>query len=367
MKIPLINLKKQHVKLKNELSDLFKDVLDNNQFILGKHVEEFEKNFGNKIFAHLVVGCSNGTAAIAMALECLGIGNGDEVITVSNTFFSTAEAICNVGAVPVFVDICPYSYTIDVNKINSAITNKTKAIIPVHLYGTPCKMKELMNIANKNNLFVIEDCAQSHLAKIDNKFTGTFGEFGTFSFYPGKNLGALGDAGCITVKHNSSYKFLKKIRNHGRVKKYKHDLIGYNNRMDEIQAAILNFKLRYLSTWTDRRIQNAKLYDKFMDENNIKRLIPNKNSESVYHLYVIEVNKRDELIEFLGKKGISCGIHYPIPLHLQKPLKEYGLGLGSLPVTESVSKKILSLPMCPELNKEEIHYICSQIKLFFNK
>ena len=258
-------------------------------------------------------------------------------------------------------------YTIDVNKIALAITDKTKAVIPVHLYGTPCKMKELMNVANKNNLIVIEDCAQSHLAKIDNKFTGTFGEYGTFSFYPGKNLGALGDAGCITVKHNSNYNFLKKMRNHGRVKKYEHDLIGYNNRMDEIQAAILNFKLKYLSNWTDKRIKNAKLYDKFMDENNIKRLIPNKNSKSVYHLYIIEVNKRDELIEFLGKKGISCGIHYPIPLHLQKPLKKYGLGRESLPVTESASKKILSLPMCPELNEEEIQYICSQIKLFFNK
>lgn len=362
--IPLVNLKAQHRKLRSRLLSTIEEVIDSSDFIQGRYAETFERSFAQLLRAPHVIGCSSGTSALSLALECAGIGEGTEVITVSNTFFATAEAICNVGATPVFVDVHPDTYTIDLAAMEAAITPRTRAIIPVHLFGVPCDMPAIMDIAGRHGLVVIEDCAQAHLASYEDKCVGTFGNFGAFSFFPGKNLGALGDAGCITAQSGEHDLVLRKLRNHGRIGKYEHDMVAYNHRIDGLQAAVLSVKLEFLEEWTARRIANAGLYDRALDDLGVKRIQPPTAGRAVYHLYVIEVDDRDRLVRTLQEQNIQAGVHYPLPLHLQPALELFGEGEGSLPVTEQAAKRMVSLPMCPELTQEEIERVVKVIQQF---
>lgn len=362
--IPLVNLNAQHRKLRSRLLSTIEDVIDSSDFIQGRYADMFERSFASLLGAPHVVGCSSGTSALSLALECSGVGDGSEVITVSNTFFATAEAICNVGATPVFVDVHPDTYTIDLDAMEAAITPRTRAIIPVHLFGVPCNMPAIMDIAVRHGLVVIEDCAQAHLASYKGKCVGTFGNFGGFSFFPGKNLGALGDAGCITAQRDEDDLVLRKLRNHGRIGKYEHDMVAYNHRIDGLQAAVLSVKLEFLEEWTARRIANSGLYDRALDGLGVKRIQPPSAGRTVYHLYVIEVGDRDRLLQAFQGQNIQAGVHYPLPLHLQPALKSFGKGAGSLPVTERAAQRMVSLPMCPELTQEEIERVVDVVRQF---
>jgi dTDP-4-amino-4,6-dideoxygalactose transaminase len=361
MEIPFVNLEVQHQKIGSEVLSAIEAVLESKAFIQGKFVEQFELEFAEYHQSKFAVGCSNGTSALSLALETLGIGYGDEVIVPAFTFIATAEAVCHLNAIPVFVDINPETYCISVDKIEAAITGKTKAIIPVHIYGNPCDMDPILKIAEKYNLYVVEDCAQAHLGKYKDQFVGTFGHMGTFSFYPGKNLGAIGDAGLILCQDKSHAHLLCKLRDHGRSKKYEHDLIGYNCRMDGIQAAVLSVKLKYLDHWTAKRRENASLYDSLLGQYDIKVITPTPNSDPVYHLYVIQLAQRDKVGGFLSEQGISTGIHYPIPLHRQPAFSYLRYKVGDFPQAEYVAEKVISLPMCGELGKEQVEFVCSQV------
>ncbi len=360
--IPLVNLSSQYAKIKDELLAKIQQVIESRQFIQGPFATEFENAFLKSHQAPYGIPCSNGTAAISLVLEALGIGRGHEVITTTNTFIATVEAICHVGAKPVLVDIDPDTYCMDPHAIEAAITNKTKAIIPVHIYGNPCEMDTIMTMAKKHNLAVIEDSAQAHLAMYKGQYVGTFGEGATFSFYPGKNLGAFGDAGFIFTKSEGTLKHIRRLIDHGRVDKYFHDIIGYNHRMDGIQAAILSVKLQYLEEWTETRIQNARTYDSLLEDTGVKTLKVQKESKAVYHLYPVQVSNRDEVASRLKERGIATGIHYPVPLHLQPALKELGYKKGQFPAAENLASRILSLPMCGELQLSQIEFICREFK-----
>lgn len=365
MKIPLVDLKAQYHSIKDEINEAILDVVESSSFILGKNVSLFEENFSKFCNAKHTIGLKSGTAALHIALKSAGIGFGDNVITVANTFIATTEAVSLAGAKFSFVDIDPKTYNMNVEMLRKSITKDTKAIIPVHLYGQPCDMKPIMDIAKKNDITVIEDACQAHGAKYYGKNLPV-GNIGCFSFYPGKNLGAFGDAGAIVINNEELYITARALRDHGRLphEKYSHTFEGMNERLDEIQAAILNVKLKYLDTWVKKRRENAKLYNELLQD---VVEIPHqaKNCEHSYHLYVIRTKKRDELMEHLAKKEIATGIHYPIPLHLQPAYKHLDLKKGLLPVTEKLSEEILSLPMYPELSPEQIEYICKEIKIFF--
>ncbi len=360
--IPLVDLYAQHRSLWNEMERKIKEVVEKSAFIQGEYVQQFEKNFAKVIGTKYCVGCSNGTSALSVSLEVLGIGKGDEVITTPLTFFATVEAICHVGAKPVFVDIDAETYNIDCNAIENVINERTKAIIPVHLYGNPVDMEKIIHIARKYNLKIVEDCAQAHLAKFGGKNVGTFGDIATFSFFPGKNLGALGDAGAIVTDKEEYYTMAKKLVDHGRIDKYCHEIVGYNFRLDGLQAAILDLKLKYLDEWIRKRQEKAELYN-FLLKNNENVVLPKatKNGEHVYHLYVIQINRRDKVIQELKKSSISSSIHYPIPLHLQPALEFLDYKKGDFPVVENIVEKILTLPLYPELPDKDIEFICSQI------
>ncbi len=360
--IPLVDLKAQYRTIKGEILGKIEEVIESSAFIQGEYVSEFESKFSKMFHSRFCMGCSNGTAAIFLALAALGIKEGDEVITVSFTFIGTAEGICHTGAKPVFVDIDPDTYNIDASKIEAAVNEKTRAIIPVHLYGNPADMNAILKIAEKYHLKVVEDCAQAHLAKFKGKIAGTFGDIGTFSFFPGKNLGAYGDAGALITDSKELEERIRKLLDHGRSRKYYHEMVGYNHRLDGLQAAVLSVKMNHIEEWTKKRRENARIYTELLSKN--KSIILPKtqqNGEHVYHLYVIRVNNRDEALEYLKSKGIAASIHYPVPLHLQPAFKYLGYEKGDFPVSESVSEKILSLPMYPELTGEQIEFICSEV------
>ena len=364
--IPFVDLKAQYDSIKDEIDEAIQNVLNNTSFIMGEELKKFEVEFAIFCDVKHAIGVANGSDALILALRACGIGEGDEVITVPHTFISTAEAISNVGGKVVFVDIDPKTYTIDVSEIEEKITEKTKAIIPVHLYGQPADMAPIMRLAKKYNLRVIEDTAQAHGAEYKGKKVGSIGDVGCFSFYPGKNLGAYGDAGMVVTNNERIAKKIKLLRNHGRItKKYEHDIEGYSSRLDNLQAAILSVKLRYLNKWNESRRRNAKKYNELL--NNIDGIITPYEAEyakHVYHLYVIKVEKegRDKLREELNSKGIATGIHYPIPLHLQTAYSYLGYKEGDFPITEKASQEILSLPMFAELSDEQIMEICYWIK-----
>jgi dTDP-4-amino-4,6-dideoxygalactose transaminase len=356
--IPFVDLEGQYRKLKSEIAAAMDAVLESRAFIQGPFAARFEEEFSGAMGSPHGLGCANGTAAISLALEALGVGRGDEVITVSHTFFATAEAVFHVGAIPVFVDIDPRSYTLDPALIEEAITPRTRAIIPVHLYGTPADMNPIMEIARRHGLKVVEDSAQAHLAAYHGKFAGTLGDAATFSFYPGKNLGAFGDAGFITTNSDEVAERIKRLRDHGRLSKYEHDVIGYNQRMDGLQAAILSVKLKYLSQWTATRRRNAAHYDSRLRLHGFKTIEPSNATEPAYHLYVVEVENREAVMKALGEAGIGCGVHYPVPLHRQPALKDILPGRGALPHTENAASRVISLPMCGELTEENIDRVC---------
>jgi len=364
--IPFVDLKAQYNSIKEEIDEAIQNVLNNTSFIMGEELKKFEEEFAQFCDVKCAIGVANGSDALVLALRACGIGEGDEVITVPHTFISTAEAISNVGGKVVFVDIDPKTYTIDVSKIEEKINKKTKAIIPVHLYGQPANMEPIVELAKKYNLKIIEDAAQAHGAEYKSKKVGSIGDVGCFSFYPGKNLGAYGDAGMVVTNNGGVAEKIKLLRNHGRItKKYEHEIEGYSSRLDNLQAAILRVKLRHLNKWNESRRENARKYNELLS--NINGIITPHEVEyakHVYHLYVIRIEKegRDKLKEELKSKGVTTGIHYPIPLHLQPAYNYLGYKRGDFSVTEEASQEILSLPMFAELADEQIEEIAKLIR-----
>lgn len=366
MDILFLDLKRQYHYIKKEINQAIFKVLDHQSFVLGSKLKLFEKKFASYLKSKYVVGVGSGTDGLILALKALGIGKNDEVITPAYSFIATTLAITELGAKPIFVDIDPNTYQINVDKIEKLITKRTKAILPVHLYGAPCRIDQIVKIACKNNLFVIEDSCQSHGATFKEKMTGTFGNIGVFSFYPGKNLGAYGDGGALCTNNKDLYEKILRLRNYGQSKKYYHDTIGINSRLDEIQAAILSVKLKYLNEWNKKRNQIAQWYKKYLDSK-IKTQIILNNGTSNYHIFMIEADRRKSLQKMLLKQKIYTLIHYPIPIHLQKCYKSLGYKKGSFPNTEKLAKKALSLPMFPELFEKEVKYICESINCFYHK
>lgn len=367
MKIPSVDLKIQYLSIKQEIDSAIQDVIDKTDFISGKAVSIFEHNFADYLGVKGVAGVASGTSALQLAMLALGIGPGDEVITTAHTFAATAEAIIHVGAVPVFVDIDPRTYLINPDDVEKNINSKTKAILPVHLYGLSADMDELQAIAKKNNLWLIEDAAQAHGARYNGKACGSMGVIACFSFYPGKNLGSFGDAGAVSSNNEELLFKVKQLRDHGRSAKYIHEIVGYGERLDTIQAAILDVKLRHLEKWNDMRRQNAKMYSELLKD--LPVVLPSVPTglQHVFHQYVIRSNKRDLLLEYLKSFEIQVGIHYPIPLHKQPAFQDFIYHPLSLPEVESCTNEIMSLPMFPELTEDQINFVTSKISDFYTK
>ena len=389
MKIPLVDLKSQYESIKKEIQGAINRVLNNTAFILGEEVTKFEEEFAKFCGAKYGIGTSSGTSALHLALLSLGIGEGDEVITTPYTFTATVETIIHCGAKPVFIDINPRNYNIDPEKIedylrlrtpsprsarflrNAELRTQPKAIIPVHLYGQPVDLDPILKLANKYNLKVIEDAAQAHgaeyngalrlprfcLATDKGRRVGGMGDVGCFSFYPGKNLGAYGDGGMVVTNDEKIANKIRCLRDHGRREKYEHLMVGYNYRLDALQAAILRVKLRYLDEWNEKRRKNASIYNGLLKDLNIITPYKEEYAKHVYHLYVIRIKRRYEVYKFLQEKGIACGIHYPLPLHLQKAYHSLGYKKGDFPVAEECAQEVISLPIYPELKRKEIEYI----------
>ncbi|MBL7196445.1 MAG: aminotransferase class I/II-fold pyridoxal phosphate-dependent enzyme [Desulfobacterales bacterium] len=369
--VPFLDLKAQHHQVYNEIDDKITDIIANTGFILGKHVEEFEERFTELQGAKYCIGVSSGTDALHVALLALGIGPGDKVIVPVNTFIATAEAVSLCGGEPVFVD-CDKFYNLDTEKLKLKRTEVEeeqrgllKAIIPVHLYGQPANMAEIMALANEYGIEVVEDCCQAHLGRYQEKSVGGFGKFGAFSFYPGKNLGAYGEAGALITNDEKLYQRAKMIRQHGEIERYHHQVIGHNYRMEAFQGAVLATKSKYLTEWTEKRRANAELYSELLEDvEGIETPQELDETYCVYHLYVIQCDKRDDLKAYLEANGISTGLHYPVPLHMQPAYAFLGYKEGDFPVAETAAKRILSLPMYPELAEAQIRYICDKIKEF---
>lgn len=359
MNISFLNLKRQYKQIKKDIDTAIKHVIDRQYFILGQELDQFEKSFAKYLGVNYVIGVNSGTDGLILALQALGIKKGDEIITAPNSFIATTLAITHLGAKPVFVDIDPNSYQIDVTKIEKAITSRTKAILPVHLYGAACRIDIIRKIALKHRLYVIEDACQAHGASVGKKQVGTFGDVGVFSFYPGKNLGAYGDAGALCTNDKVIFERIKKLRNYGQDKKYYHTNIGLNTRLDEIQAAILHVKLKYLDEWNLNRNKIAQKYKELLQNVKIQKI--EEGTKSCFHIFAVEVPNRDYIKEKLAEKGIQTLIHYPVPIHLQECYKYLGYKKGDFPVTERVASRILSLPMYSELKENEIVYISNYL------
>ncbi len=362
-KIKLIDLEAQHQVIQEEVWAAMRDVIENSAFILGRHVKEFEDGFAGFCNARFATGVASGTDALILVLRALGIGPGDEVVTVPNTAFPTAEAITLSGARVVFADISPETLNIDPGAAEKKITKKTRAIMPVHLYGQPVEMEELKELCQSYNLLLIEDAAQAHGAEYKGQRVGTLGDAACFSFYPAKNLGAYGDGGAVVTNDERIADKVRMLRNHGRHEKYCHEIEGYNSRLDALQAAILSVKLKYLDGWNEKRRQHAQYYDKLLSS--VKNVITTKvldKAKPVYHLYVIRIRDRDLLRKKLKEENIDTGIHYPIPLHLQPALAYLGQGKGSFPMAEEAASTVLSLPLYPEMTKEQIETVVAAVK-----
>jgi len=364
--VHFVDLRGQINAIENKLLDSMRKIIKKSNFILGNEVHKFERMFADYIGCREGIGVSSGLDALILALRALNIQKDCEVILPVNTFIATAFAVNAVGAKPVFVDCDKETLNIDPSQIKSKISKKTKAIIAVHLTGCPCDMDRIMNIAKSHGLFIIEDAAQAHGAEYKGKKCGSIGHIGCFSFYPSKNLGAFGDGGMVTTNDPEVAEKIRCLRNYGQKEKNQHIYIGFNNRLDTIQSAILSIKLRYLDKWNNLRIKNANLYNKLLKNiEGIKTPITPKNCKHVYHLYVIFSERRDELRRFLTEKGIETGIHYPKPIHLQQCYANLGYKRGDFPVAEDLATKILSLPMYPELKERQIKYIVKSIKEFY--
>lgn len=363
MKIPLVDLQKQAQTIRKELDAAIHSVMDQGHFIQGKVVFQFEEEFAEYLNRKNArsklecVSCANGTDALFLALKALEIREGDEVITVSHTFIATAEAISLVGAIPTFIDIDERTFLMDPSKIEKAITSRTKAIIPVHLYGQACNMDAIMEVARRHRLYVIEDCAQAHGATWNGAAVGSFGDAGCFSFYPGKNLGAYGDAGGVVSKHSELIRKIRLLANHGSIQKYHHLSIGINSRLDTFQAAILRVKLPYLDQWNLHRKQHALYYSGAFHEMGFQTPYVDTKADSVWHLYVLRVLRRNEVLKTLQEKEIQAGMHYPIPIHLQPAYSQLNYKVGHFPISEEIANEIVSLPLYPEMTRLELDYV----------
>ncbi len=364
--IPFLDFEPMHTALRAEMLETFKQVYDSNWFVLGKNVEAFEQEYARFNQVHHAIGVSNGLDALHLALKALDIGTGDEVIVPSFTFIASLLAVSYVGATPVLVEPDIATYTINPANIEAAITPKTKAIMPVHLYGQACDMISIMDIAKKNGLFVVEDNAQAHGAAYQGKLTGSWGDVNGTSFYPGKNLGALGDGGAVTTQDATLAKKIKMLRNYGSGQKYHHEAIGFNMRLDEMQAAFLRVKLKYLQDWTQERQQIAACYDeRLKDIGDLILPFTHAGATHVYHLYVVRTTKRDALQKYLAAQGIGTLIHYPIPPHLQNSYQTLGYKKGDLPIAEEIADTCLSLPIYPGMTEENIDQVVACIHKFF--
>ncbi len=359
--IKFIDLRAQYDSIKNDVNAAIQKVLDSTNFILGENVREFDIDFARFCNSKHSVGVNSGTSALHLALVAKGIGRGDEVITVPNTFIATCAAIYYTGATPKFVDINQETYNLDSNKLEKTITPQTKAIIPVHLYGQSADMKHIKEIADKHNITIIEDACQAHGATHYGKIM-PYSDVGCFSFYPAKNLGSYGEGGSVISNDNEFAEKLKAYRDHGQIKKNVHKYIGYNYRLEELQAAILRIKLKYLNNWTEMRRKNAKIYNEMIENSDVIRPIEKEYNKHVYHLYVIRTKSRQKIINNFNLKNIQFGIHYPTPIHLQKAFSHMDYKKGSFPVAEKYADEILSLPMYPELTQEQILQVCNAIK-----
>jgi len=363
MIVPFMDLKTEHHALQNELRDIWEGLLDSAAFVGGTLVEEFEKSFAEFCGVKHAIGVANGTDALMLALKALGIGRDDEVITAANSFVATAEAIVHSGATPVFVDIDPNTYTIDVNQIEHHITERTRAIIPVHLYGQPADMLPILDLAKRYGLRVIEDAAQAHGARYYGRRAGSMGDVACFSFYPAKNLGACGDAGAVTTNNSDIATNLRMLRDHGGLKKYEHSVVGYNSRLDTLQAAVLNLKLARLEKRNDLRRRHAELYRRLLSRTtDIVTPYAPDGVTCVYHLYVIRLENggRSGLQEYLKDHWVQTGIHYPTPIHRTPAFARFQ---GSpCPVAEKCADRILSLPMFPEIESSQIEYVANLIR-----
>jgi len=373
MQVPFLDLKVQYKSIKSEIDPAIQNILDNTAFVLGKAVSNFETAFAKEHEVKHCLGVSSGTDGNHLALWALGIQPGDEIIIPADTFIATAWGATLCGAKPVFVDCEADSYNIDPTKVEAAITKKTKAIVAVHLYGQPADLDPLREIVNKYKIFLVEDCAQAHFAEYKGKRVGGLSDAASFSFYPGKNLGAYGEGGAVTTNNDEVAKKVRMLRDHGAVQKYYHEMLGHNYRMEGIQGAVLGVKLKHLDKWTEGRRRAAKKYYELLKDFSFITL-PKEMSyaKHVYHLFVIQVNTdgskgRDDLAKYLNDSGVSTGLHYPIPLHLQPCFKDLGYVKGKFPVTEKLADCGLSLPMYPELSDDQIHYVYETIKDFFKQ
>lgn len=367
MKIPFVDLKAGYKPLKAEILGAIEGVLDNMNLFLGPNVAALETEFAAYCGAKYAVGVASGTDAVALALIAAGVRAGDEVITTPHTFFATIEAIAWAGATPVFVDIDPKTFNIAPDEIMKKITKKTKAIVPVHMYGHPADMTPILDVASKHGLKVIEDACQAHGGAYKGKKCGAMGDAGAFSFYYTKNLGAYGEAGIITTNDPDIFDAAKRLRNHGHKSKFEHSLMGFNSRLDEIQAAILRIRLKHLDRYNESRRRLASLYAGLLKDTPITLPAQADDARHVYHLYVVKSKKRDELMQYLTGADIGTGIHYKNPVHLQEACKEYGYKRGDFPKTEAIAEEILSLPMYPELTNEAVEYTASKIQEFYSK
>ncbi len=360
--VPFVDLKAQYQTIKSEIEAAISRVVESGRYILGPEVENFEKDFAEYVGARFCVGVNSGTAALQLALMATGVGATDEVIVPANTFFATAETVSTAGARPVFVDADAVAYTIDVSKIENAITPRTRAIIPVHLYGQPADLDPIFEIARRHNLSVIEDAAQAHGAEYKGHRVGALGDVGCFSFYPAKNLGAYGDAGAIVTDDDMVARRIRLLRDHGSDRKYYHEIVGYNFRLETLQAAVLAVKLRHLESWTRLRRRHAAQYHELLKTSSLVLPRELEYARHVYHLYVVQSDRRDELQRKLAAAGVQTGIHYPVPIHLQPAYSSLGYRAGDFPETEKQSQRLLSLPMFAELTDEQINLVAEALK-----
>jgi dTDP-4-amino-4,6-dideoxygalactose transaminase len=363
IKVPFLDLKAHHEPIRDEIRQAIERVIDANAFAGGPFVEAFEKDWAAFCGTRHAIGVGNGTDALWLTLLALGVGPGDEVITVPSTFMATAEAVSFCGARPVFVDIEPVTYTMDPARLERAITPRTRAIIPVHLFGQVADMDPILEVARRHGIPVVEDAAQAHGATYKGRRAGSFGIAGCFSFYPGKNLGAFGEAGAVVTNDAELADRIRCLRDHGQVRKYHHDHIGWNARMDGIQGAVLQVKLRRLAAANEARRNHARQYARLLaDVEQVVLPVEAPGRTHVYHVYAVRVPDRDEVLQRMGRRGIACGIHYPIPVHLQKAYQHLGYGEGSFPVAEQCAREFLSLPMYPELRPEQVELVATELR-----
>ncbi len=363
-KIEMVDLHAQYAAIKPEIDAAIQRVVDNTSFIMGPEVACFEQSFATMSNVAFGVGVASGTAALHLALLACGVGPGDEVITTPFTFFATAEAISQTGARPVFVDIDPQTYNLNPELIEAAITPRTRAIMPVHLYGQMAEMDDILAIARRHGLRVIEDAAQAHAAEYKGRRAGSLGDLACFSFYPSKNLGCYGDGGLVTGNDPDLIQRVRKLRDHGRTSKYEHDEVGWGYRLDALQAAILGAKLPHLEAWTEARRAHACRYNELLSDSDVTAPVALAHNRHVYHCYVVRTPRRNELAEHLKAAGIGVVIHYPLPLHRQPAYHGLGYAPGSLPVSEACAEQVISLPMFPELTAEQIERVATTVKSF---